>query len=128
MQAVMRTEQKLGFTPRDVSALKCGYDIEWAIPGTGLLRFLEVKGRITGADTVTVSKNEILTALNKPDNFILALVEVPFDPDFSDRDAYRGIAEEGVTYQASTPLDCRVRYLWRPFAKEPDFGATLSVG
>lgn len=124
MQAVMVIEQKLGFTPRDVSALKCGYDIESSIPGTGLLRFLEVKGRIAGADTVTVSKNEILTALNKPDNFILALVEVPLDPDFNDRDAFRGIAEAGVAYQTSPSPDCTVRYLRRPFAKEPDFGVT----
>jgi hypothetical protein len=39
------------------------------------LRFIEVKGRVTGADTVTVTKNEILTSLNKPEDFILALVE-----------------------------------------------------
>ena len=47
-----------------------------AILGTGRLRFLEVKGRVAGAKTVTVTKNEILTALNKPDDFILAIVEV----------------------------------------------------
>jgi hypothetical protein len=32
-----------------------------------------------GADTVTVTKNEILTALNKPEDFFLALVEVDGD-------------------------------------------------
>ncbi|MBN9390802.1 MAG: DUF3883 domain-containing protein [Chloroflexi bacterium] len=123
MQAVMAAESKLGYVPRDVSALKCGYDIESSIPGTGLLRFLEVKGRITGADTVTVSKNEILTALNKPEDFILALVEVPLDPNFKDRDAYRGIAETPEPYRAE-PLECEVRYLRRPFTREPDFGVT----
>ena len=40
------------------------------------LRMIEVKGRRKGATTVTVSKNEILTALNKPEEFILAIVEV----------------------------------------------------
>ena len=40
------------------------------------MRFIEVKGRVAGADTVTVSRNEILTALNEPDRFVLALVEV----------------------------------------------------
>ena len=39
-------------------------------------RYLEVKGRVTGATTVTVSRNEILTSLNEPDRWILALVEV----------------------------------------------------
>ena len=45
------------------------------MPGTGRLRFIEVKGRVTGADTLTVTKNEILYSLNKPDDFILAIVE-----------------------------------------------------
>jgi Domain of unknown function (DUF3883) len=34
-----------------------------------------VKGRISGAETVTVTKNEILYSLNKPDDYILAIVE-----------------------------------------------------
>jgi len=66
----------LGYKPRDVSAEKCGYDIESRIPNTGRLRFIEVKGRIAGATTVTLTRNEILTALNKPDDFVLAVVEI----------------------------------------------------
>ena len=85
--------------PRDVSAEKCGYDIESQVPGTGKLRFIEVKGRVAGADTVTLTKNEILTALNKPDEFILAIVEV-----------------DGDTASPS--------YIWQPFHREPDFGVT----
>ena len=34
---------------------------------------IEVKGRAVGAKTVTITKNEILTGLNKPDEFILAV-------------------------------------------------------
>src|SRR5204863_6949577 len=79
MTAVMRIEQQLGYLPCDVSMHKCGYDIEARIPGTGKLRFIEVKGRIKGAETITVTKNEILTALNKPDDFILAVVELDGD-------------------------------------------------
>ena len=64
-----------------MSAQKCGYDVESEIPkemqtGEGCLRFIEVKGRAKGATTVTISKNEMLYALNKPENFILAIVEV----------------------------------------------------
>ena len=33
--------------------------IERIIPGTGKLRFIEVKGRASGAETITVSRNEI---------------------------------------------------------------------
>ncbi|MEG3070482.1 MAG: DUF3883 domain-containing protein [Candidatus Syntrophopropionicum ammoniitolerans] len=39
-----------------------------AQPGGATLRFIEVKGRAKGATTVTVTKNEILTAFNKPGN------------------------------------------------------------
>ena len=95
----MQAEHELGYIPRDVSADKCGYDIESSIPGTGKLRFIEVKGRVKGAETVTVTKNEILTALNKPDDFILAIVEVDGD-------------------EATT------NYVTRPFQREPDFGVT----
>jgi hypothetical protein len=105
MKAVIDIETSLGYIPRDVSAAKVGYDVESTLPlemrgvdGTPL-RFIEVKGRASGADTVTVSKNEILTALNKPDEYILAIVEV-----------------EG----SST----KTVYLKRPFKRTPDFAAT----
>jgi len=52
------------------------------------LRFIEVKGRITGADTVTITRNEILTALNRPEQWILALVEVPREEDMLESDAF----------------------------------------
>ncbi len=81
MKAVMDIERNLGFIPRDVSARKCGYDVESEIPeekqtGEACLRFIEVKSRAKGADTVTVTKNEMLHALNSPVEFILAIVEV----------------------------------------------------
>ena len=53
-----------------------------------------------GATTITVTKNEILTALNKPDDFVMVIVEV-------DGDGPRP-----------------PRYVWRPFQREPDFGVT----
>ncbi|MDL2259629.1 DUF3883 domain-containing protein [Deltaproteobacteria bacterium OttesenSCG-928-K17] len=108
MQAVMDLEKSLGFQPRDVSASKCGYDIESFIPAglraetTASLRFIEVKGRVAGANSVTVTKNEILTALNKPNEFILAVVEV-----------------DGDTTQTT--------YLKKPFRNAPDFSATHVV-
>ena len=71
---VMEAERALGFDPTDRELEKLGYDIESRVSG-GRLRFLEVKGRVAGADTVTVTKNEILYSFNKPDDFILAMVE-----------------------------------------------------
>ena len=99
MMAVIVAERALGYVPRDVSAAKIGYDIESGVPGTGKLRFIEVKGRVADARTVTITKNEILAALNKPDDFLLALVIVDGE-------------------------DTSVRYVREPFAREPDFGVT----
>ncbi|MDH4100896.1 MAG: helicase-related protein, partial [Nitrospirota bacterium] len=72
---VMEVEQQLGFEPIDREHEKLGYDIESRDSSTGQLRFLEVKGRVSGAATITVTKNEILYSLNKPEDFILAVVE-----------------------------------------------------
>jgi hypothetical protein len=80
MVAIIATEQGLGHLPRDVSEENLGYDVESLIPAEGnakdKLHFIEVKGRIRGAPTVTITKNEILTAFNKPEDWMLALVEV----------------------------------------------------
>jgi SNF2 family DNA or RNA helicase len=97
---VMEVERSLGFEPTDREVEKLGYDIESRVPGTGKLRFIEVKGRVTGADTITVTKNEILYSLNKPEDFILAIVE------FLDHDSHH------------------IHYVRKPFQREPDFGVT----
>jgi hypothetical protein len=97
---VMEVERGLGFEPTDREQEKLGYDIESLDAKTGRLRFLEVKGRVTGAATITVTKNEILYSLNKPEEFILAIVE------FLDGDTHR------------------VHYVRQPFQREPDFGVT----
>ena len=54
---------------------------------------------VSGAATDTVTRNEILYSLNKPDDFILAIVEF-FDAG-----------------------DHKVHYVRQPFQREPDFGA-----
>jgi hypothetical protein len=59
-----------------------------------------VKGRVSGAATITVTRNEILYSLNKPDDFILAIVE------FTGEDTHQ------------------THYLRQPFQREPDFGVT----
>lgn len=103
MRVVESIERSLGFEPHDVSSLKCGYDIESVVPvelrGEGpALRMIEVKGRSAGAQTVTVSHNEVLCALNKPEAFILAVVEV-----------------DGNV--------ARTTYIKRPFVNPPDYSA-----
>ena len=100
MEAVIDAERALGNKPSDVSAQKLGYDILSFNPANRCQRFIEVKGRIDGADTITVTRNEIITSLNKPEDFILAIVQVN-----------QGFANEP-------------RYVWQPFDVEPAFGVT----
>jgi len=81
MRAVAAIEKELGNSPLDVTKTCCGFDIDSSVPPTsdGLYqphRFIEVKGHSEKVDTVTISKNEILTALNSPEQHILAIVEV----------------------------------------------------
>jgi len=97
---VMQIERDLGFEPTDREMEKIGYDIESRESSTGKLRFIEVKGRVREAATITVTRNEILYSLNKPDDFILAIVEFL----------------SGGSH--------RVHYLRQPFQREPDFGVT----
>ena len=75
-QAVMAAERALGHEPIDVSAQKIGYDIASHNPKSGHLRFIEVKGRIDGADSVMITRQEIITSLHEPEKFILAIVQV----------------------------------------------------
>jgi SNF2 family DNA or RNA helicase len=96
-EIVMEIERGLGFVPVDREFEKLGYDIESAIPGTGRLRFIEVKGRFAGADMVTVTKNEILYSLNKPDDFILAMVAFGEHGSHEVRYLRRPFHEKGVT-------------------------------
>jgi hypothetical protein len=97
---VMEMEKRLGRVPREMPHENPGYDVESQVPEGGRLLFIEVKGVTIGKTTVTISKTQILTALNKPDHWILAIVQV-------DGDA------------ANEPA-----YVRQPFQKEPDFGVT----
>ncbi len=102
MQAVIEKEKSLGNQIKDVSAEKCGWDITSQPPIIdGRLPdawHIEVKGRAKGQSTITVSRNEIIYALNQSKQFILAIVIV-------DGDNYEG------------PF-----YIENPFSQEPDFG------
>jgi len=80
MQAVRQSEESRGCRVVDVSAQKCGWDITSyppAIEGKQPeSRHIEVKGRIKGATTITVTRNEMLYALNQAEKFVLAIVQV----------------------------------------------------
>ena len=63
MDAVRRAEEARGCRVVDVSADKCGWDITSYAPAVDgkwpESRHIEVKGRVKGASTVTVTKNDL---------------------------------------------------------------------
>jgi superfamily II DNA or RNA helicase len=106
MRAVMEAERVLGREPKDVSSENRGYDIESRDPKSGSLHFIEVKGRHEAADTVMITRNEMLTAFNAEDAYVLAVVRV---------DA--GSALQPVYVRNLTPL----------FGSEPGFAEVSRV-
>jgi superfamily II DNA or RNA helicase len=80
MQAVRQAEEARGCRVVDVSAQKCGWDLSSVPPAVDgrqpEVRHIEVKGRVKGASTITVTRNEILYALNQAEKFVLAIVLV----------------------------------------------------
>jgi hypothetical protein len=80
MAAVQEAEEARGCRVVDVSDQKCGWDLTSYPPvvaGKQLdARHIEVKGRVLGASTVTITRNEMLYALNQADKFLLAIVLV----------------------------------------------------
>jgi superfamily II DNA or RNA helicase len=95
VDAVLATEARLGHAAEEMPHSHPGYDIRSVLP-SGETLFLEVKGRIEGADTFVVTQNELRFAANVPDAYVLALVEV----------------------SASGPKHDQVRYLTRPYGAD----------
>jgi superfamily II DNA or RNA helicase len=106
MDAVRLAEESRGCRVVDVSAQKCGWDLTSYPPADPddrqpEPRHIEVKGRVKGATTVTVTRNEILYALNQADKFVLAIVLVG-----------EGDAIDGP------------HYVTHPFKEEPGWGVS----
>jgi hypothetical protein len=103
MNAVRRSEEARGCRVVDVSAAKCGWDLTSYPPTVDgkqpQPRHIEVKGRIKGAGTVCITRNEMLYAFNQGDKFVLAIAIVGED------DAVEG-----------------PHYVRNPFDREPGWG------
>ncbi len=94
----MAAERALGFEPTDREFEKLGYDIESRLAGDGRLRFIEVKGRVTGADVRDQERDPHYASTSHC--ILPAIVEFL----------------EGGNHH--------VHYVWEPFKREPDFGVT----
>jgi SNF2 family DNA or RNA helicase len=112
VEAVLAAERALGRHPVEMPRTNTGYDIQSRTDGQGgPLLFIEVKGRRAGAKEFTITKSEILTSLNKPDQFILALVEVGDDGETEVRYLRRPFLGPEETYFDMTSAN----YPWREF-------------
>ncbi|MHB1560543.1 MAG: helicase-related protein [Isosphaeraceae bacterium] len=105
MEAVRRTEESRGWRVIDVSKDKCGWDLTSYPPAHEQRqpepRHIEVKGRVKGAATISVTRNEMLYAFNQGEKFVLAIVLV------TENDTVEG------------PF-----YIRRPFDREPGWGVS----
>jgi hypothetical protein len=105
MSAVRLAEEARGCRVVDVSAQKCGWDITSYEPtANGRVpdaRHIKVKGRVKGASTVTVTKNEIFESWNQGAKYYLAIVLIGEDESI-----------EGI------------HYVPHPFKEEPGWGVS----
>jgi len=110
VDAVLAVERDIGRAPKEMPPNNKGYDIE-SKDNEGTLWFIEVKGRLAGAETFSITRSEIGIGRNKPDQHLLALVEVE---DTSAREVrYLRKAFEEV---GDLPFDTiSVNLKWKPY-------------
>ena len=101
VEAVLKAERVLGRQPVEQPFNNPGYDVLSHRTDEPSLR-IEVKARIEGADTFSITRTEVLTALNAAPHHRLALVRVSQDGPDSDQiryieDAFAGAEALGLS-------------------------------
>jgi len=94
VDAVLAVESSLNHTASEMPHNNPGYDIESDTPNG--LDFIEVKGRTEGGATFVLTRQEAVTALNKREHSVLALVRVHDDNSTTVR---------YVRYPLDTPIE-----------------------
>ena len=90
VNAVLAAERRLGRNPEEMPRSNPGYDIRSRTADDRIV-FIEVKGRIEGAEEFWVTRTEALTGKNAATGFRLALVTV--HPDGPEHDMVRYIVD-----------------------------------
>jgi hypothetical protein len=117
--AVLAAERRLGRAPEEMDHNNKGFDIRSLSPD-GHYVFIEVKGRILGAEDFSVSRNQVLYGKNA-DRYRLALVSVHPDGPEHDRVGYLPDPFQRVDF-ADFAVDS-VRFRWAEMwsrASDPD--------
>ncbi|MCC7078889.1 MAG: DUF3883 domain-containing protein [Acidimicrobiia bacterium] len=111
VDAVLAAERHLGRDPEEKPHNHPGFDISSRDPKSGGLVVIEVKGRVTGAPSFTITKNELLHAFNSGDDYRLALVEVAPDDTTTLRYLTQPFGNENVAFDI-TRVDCPWQTYW----------------
>jgi superfamily II DNA or RNA helicase len=115
VDAVMAAERRMGHHPIEMPPNNKGYDIE-SKGDDGTLWFIEVKGRIAGAETFTITRSEIGVARNKPETHILALAMISEAVAVDVRYVRRAFEEVG-----DLPFNTiSVNLQWKPYFERGD--------
>jgi SNF2 family DNA or RNA helicase len=103
-------EKLLGRNPEVMPHNNPGWDIRSIKDGEPTI-FIEVKGRIEGADTFTITRNEVLTAKNIGDPYRLVLVRVSTEGE--DYDQIRYVSNPFSEHEAEAFLVCSYNMHWQ---------------
>ncbi len=103
VDAVLAVEASLNHQATEMPHSHPGYDIESSTPAG--LDFIEVKGRIEGGDTFVLTRQEVVTALNKGEHSVLALVRVHSDDSTTVRYIRQPLTEPLQPWQTATTAD-----------------------
>lgn len=82
VEAVLQAEKALGRNPEEMPHNNAGFDIR-STEADGTTIYVEVKGRLAGAETFTITASEVSFAKTQKERHRLALVEVsPNGPEY----------------------------------------------
>jgi hypothetical protein len=111
VEAVLAAERKLGREAIEMPRNNPGYDIR-STDSLGNLYYIEVKGRIEGSDTFTITANEITFAQTQGERHRLALVEVSTGGAEQDQLRY---VRDAFTHLEPSATTRSFNELWRDY-------------
>lgn len=111
VEAVLAAERSLGREPVEMPRNNPGYDIQ-STDQSGFVHYIEVKGRIEGSDTFTITTNEITFAQTQGDRHRLALVEVSTSGAPSDQLRY---VSDAFTHLEPSATTRSYNEVWRDY-------------
>ena len=99
VEAVLAAERAIGRNPVEMPRNNPGYDI-CSTDDEGRIHYIEVKGRIAGADTFAITANEVTFAQTQGERHRLALVQV--SPGGPARDGLRYLTDAFAHLEPAT--------------------------